>query len=84
MIVATPPSVDGEATALLLKRELGPLGVTVPGTRTYEANGDSAQLFVGNLDPFEIPASGGSVHVRGTRGGIAGTHTSDGTATASR
>jgi recombination protein RecR len=27
IIVATPPSVDGEATALLLKRELGPLGV---------------------------------------------------------
>lgn len=29
VIVATPPSVDGEATGLLLKRELGPLGVTV-------------------------------------------------------
>lgn len=29
VIVATPPSVDGEATALLLKRELAPLGVTV-------------------------------------------------------
>lgn len=29
IIVATPPSVDGEATALLLKRELGPLGVTM-------------------------------------------------------
>ncbi len=29
VIVATPPSVDGEATALLLKRELGPLGITV-------------------------------------------------------
>jgi recombination protein RecR len=29
VIVATPPSVDGEATALLIKRELGPLGVTV-------------------------------------------------------
>jgi recombination protein RecR len=27
LIVATPPSVDGEATALLLKRELAPLGV---------------------------------------------------------
>lgn len=27
IIVATPPSVDGEATALLLKRELSPLGV---------------------------------------------------------
>lgn len=27
VIVATPPSVDGEATALLLKRELAPLGV---------------------------------------------------------
>jgi recombination protein RecR len=27
VIVATAPSVDGEATALLLKRELGPLGV---------------------------------------------------------
>jgi recombination protein RecR len=29
IIVATPPSVDGEATALLLKRELAPLGVSV-------------------------------------------------------
>jgi len=29
VIVATPPSVDGEATALLLKRELGPLGVVM-------------------------------------------------------
>lgn len=29
VIVATPPSVDGEATALLLKREIGPLGVTI-------------------------------------------------------
>jgi recombination protein RecR len=29
IIVATPPSVDGEATALLLKRELGPLGVAM-------------------------------------------------------
>jgi recombination protein RecR len=29
VIVATPPSVDGEATALLLKRELTPLGVAM-------------------------------------------------------
>jgi recombination protein RecR len=29
VIVATPPSVDGEATALFLKRELAPLGVTL-------------------------------------------------------
>lgn len=29
VIVATPPSVDGEATALLLARELGKLGVRV-------------------------------------------------------
>ncbi len=29
IIVATPPSVDGEATALLLKRELAPLGVAM-------------------------------------------------------
>ncbi len=29
VIVATPPSVDGEATALLLKRELGPMGVAL-------------------------------------------------------
>src|SRR4051812_5275626 len=29
IIVATPPSVDGEATALLLKRELASLGVTM-------------------------------------------------------
>jgi recombination protein RecR len=29
VIVATPPSVDGEATALFLARELRPLGVRV-------------------------------------------------------
>jgi recombination protein RecR len=29
VIVATPPSVDGEATALLLKSELAPLGVAL-------------------------------------------------------
>ena len=29
VLVATPPSVDGEATALLLARELGPLGPKV-------------------------------------------------------
>lgn len=29
VIVATPPSVDGEATALLLKRELAPLAITM-------------------------------------------------------
>jgi len=29
VIVATPPSVDGEATALFLKRELGPLGLRI-------------------------------------------------------
>jgi recombination protein RecR len=29
VIVATPPSVDGEATALLLKRELEPLGIAM-------------------------------------------------------
>jgi recombination protein RecR len=29
VIVATPPSVDGEATALLLKRELAPKGVVM-------------------------------------------------------
>ncbi|MGO9834258.1 MAG: recombination mediator RecR, partial [Polyangiaceae bacterium] len=29
VIVATPPSVDGEATALLLKREVAPLGVAM-------------------------------------------------------
>jgi recombination protein RecR len=29
VIVATPPSVDGEATALLLKREIGALGVVI-------------------------------------------------------
>jgi recombination protein RecR len=29
VIVATPPSVDGEATALLLKRELAALGVAI-------------------------------------------------------
>jgi recombination protein RecR len=29
VILATPPSVDGEATALLLKRELQPLGVSL-------------------------------------------------------
>lgn len=29
VIVATPPSVDGEATALLLKREIAPLGISM-------------------------------------------------------
>lgn len=29
LIVATPPSVDGEATALLLKRELAPFGLAM-------------------------------------------------------
>jgi recombination protein RecR len=29
VIVATPPSVDGEATALLLKRELEPTGISL-------------------------------------------------------
>jgi recombination protein RecR len=29
LLVATPPSVDGEATALLLARELGPKGVRI-------------------------------------------------------
>ena len=29
VIVATPPSVDGEATALLLKRELSSLGISL-------------------------------------------------------
>jgi recombination protein RecR len=29
VLVATPPSVDGEATALLLSRELGSMGVNV-------------------------------------------------------
>jgi recombination protein RecR len=29
VIVATPPSVDGEATALLLKRDIGALGVVI-------------------------------------------------------
>ncbi len=29
IILATPPSVDGEATALFLRRELGPLGIAV-------------------------------------------------------
>jgi recombination protein RecR len=29
VIVATPPSVDGEATALLIKREIAPLPVVV-------------------------------------------------------
>jgi recombination protein RecR len=29
VIVATPPSVDGEATALLIKRELGALDIRI-------------------------------------------------------
>jgi recombination protein RecR len=29
VLVATPPSVDGEATALLIARELGALGIRV-------------------------------------------------------
>jgi hypothetical protein len=56
-------------------------GVTIPGTRTYDSNGDAAELFMGNLDAFTIPAEGGTVRVHGSRGGIGGSFTSDGTAT---
>jgi hypothetical protein len=59
-------------------------GVTIPGTRTFDSDGDAADLFMGNLATFTIPAEGGTVRVRGSSGGIGGSFTSDGTATAKK
>jgi hypothetical protein len=59
-------------------------GVTIPGTRTYDVGGDAAELFMGNLDPFTIPAEGGSVRVSGTRSVAGGTYTATGTAAAKK
>lgn len=59
-------------------------GVTIPGKRTYDSDGDAAELFMGNLDPFTIPAEGGSVRVHGSSGGAGASWTSDGTATAKK
>jgi hypothetical protein len=56
-------------------------GALVRATRTYELNGDSAELFMGNLGAFTIPADGGTVRVHGSIGGVSGSWTSDGTAT---
>ena len=59
-------------------------GVTIPGTRTFESDGDAAGLFMSNLDPFTVPADGGTVRVHGSTGGGGGSFTSDGTATAKK
>jgi hypothetical protein len=60
-------------------------GVTIPGKRTSDTDGGSADLFLGNLERFTIPADGGTVRVHGsTGGGAAGSFSSDGTATAKR
>ena len=60
-------------------------GVTIPGKRTYDSNGEAAELFMGNLEPFTLPADGGTVRVHGTSGsGPSGSFTSDGTATAKK
>jgi hypothetical protein len=59
-------------------------GVTIPGTRTYDSDGDAAGLFMSNLDPFTVPADGGTVRVRGATGGASGSFTSEGTATAKK
>jgi hypothetical protein len=57
-------------------------GVTIPGKRTYDSDGDAADLFMRHLDPFTVPADGGTVRVRGATGGASGSFTSEGTATA--
>jgi recombination protein RecR len=44
VIVATPPSVDGEATALLLKRELGPLGIATTRIASGVPNGGDLEF----------------------------------------
>ena len=59
-------------------------GVTIPGTRTYESEGDAAELFIGNLSRFTIPAEGGTVRVSGSQNAAGGSWTSEGTAVAPR
>lgn len=55
-------------------------GVTIPGTRTHETNGEAGEIFFGILDAFTIPAEGGTVRVRGARD----SWTSGGTVTATK
>ncbi|MSP24871.1 MAG: recombination protein RecR [Myxococcales bacterium] len=50
VLVATPPSVDGEATALLVARELKPLGVTVTRLATGVPHGGDLEF----SDPVTI------------------------------
>jgi hypothetical protein len=59
-------------------------GVTIPARRTHESEGDAAQLFIGNLSPFTIPAEGGTVRVHGSQSAAGGSWTSEGTAVAPR
>ena len=44
VILATPPSVDGEATALYLSRQLGPLGLKVSRIASGVPVGGDLQL----------------------------------------
>jgi recombination protein RecR len=50
VIVATPPSVDGEATALLLKKELGRLGVTMTRIASGVPHGGDLEF----VDPITV------------------------------
>jgi recombination protein RecR len=50
VLVATPPSVDGEATALLLARELSPLGVNVTRLASGVPHGGDLEF----ADPITI------------------------------
>ena len=59
-------------------------GVTIPGKRTYDSDGDAADMFMRQLDPFTVPADGGTVRVHGATGGAGGSFTSEGTATAKK
>ena len=45
VLVATPPSIDGEATALLLGRELAPLGVAVTRIASGVPHGGELEFF---------------------------------------
>ncbi len=50
VLIATPPSVDGEATALLLAQELSPLGVQVSRLATGVPHGGDLEF----ADPITI------------------------------
>jgi recombination protein RecR len=53
VILATPPSVDGEATALLLKRELEPVGVSVTRIASGVPHGGDLEF----ADPITVGRS---------------------------